>query len=70
MQREIFYEEYSALIRKDKLPKHSKLLKRCLQLNGDGIMRSDGQLKYVKFLPYNTRYPINYQGRVGLRNLS
>ena len=29
MQREVFYEEYSALIRKDNLPKHSKLLKLC-----------------------------------------
>ena len=27
MQREIFHEEYSVLVRKDKLPKHSKLLK-------------------------------------------
>ena len=29
MQREVFYEEYSPLIRKDKLPKLSKLLKLC-----------------------------------------
>ena len=58
MQREVFREEYSALIRKDKLPKHSKLLKLCPRLDDDGIIRADGRLKYAEFLPYNTRYPI------------
>ena len=58
MQQEIFYEEYSTLIRKNKLPKHSKLLKLCLRLDDDGIIRADGRLKYAEFLPYNTRYPI------------
>ena len=58
MQREVFYEECSALIRKDRLPKHSKLLKLCPRLDDDGIIRADGRLKYAEFLPYNTRYPI------------
>ena len=58
MQKEVFCEEYSALIRKDKLPKHSKLLKLCPRLDDDGIIRADGRLKYAEFLPYNTRYPI------------
>ena len=52
MQQEIFYEEYSALIRKDKLPKHSKLLKIYPHLDDDGIIRADGRLKYAEFLPY------------------
>ena len=30
----------------------------CPQLDDDRIMRSDGQLKYAEFLPYDTRYPI------------
>ena len=57
MQQGIFYEEYGALIRKDKLPKHSKLLKLCPRLVDDGIIRADldGRLKYAEFLP---RYPI------------
>ena len=42
MQQKIFYEEYSALIRKNKLPKHSKLLKLCPRLDDDGIIRADG----------------------------
>ena len=58
MQKGVFSEEYRALIRKDKLPRHSKLLKLCLQLDDDGIMRADGRLKYAEFFPYNTRYPI------------
>ena len=38
MQQVVFSEEYSALIRKDKLPKHSKLLKLCPRLDDDGIV--------------------------------
>ena len=58
MQQVVFSEEYSALIRKDKLPKHSKLLKLCPRLDDDGLLRADGRFKYAEFLPYNTRYPI------------
>ena len=58
MQQVVFSEEYSALISKDKLPKHSKLLKLCPHLDDDGILRADGELKYAKVLLYNTRYPI------------
>ena len=65
MQSEVFHEEYRALIRKDELPKYSKILKLCPRLDDDGVMRSDGQLKYAEFLPYNTRY---HRGRVGLLN--
>ena len=42
MQKGVFSEEYRALIRKDKLPRHSKLLKLCPRLDDDGIMRADG----------------------------
>ena len=42
MQREVFYEEYSALIKKHKFPKQSKLFKLYPQLDDDETMRSDG----------------------------
>ena len=58
MQKEMFYEEYMALVKKDRLLKHGKFLSLCPQLDDDRIMRSDGQLKYAEFLPYDTRYPI------------
>jgi len=58
MQKEMFSEEYKALVKEDRLPNHSKLLNLCLCLDDDGIMRSDGRLKYAEFLLYDTRYPI------------
>jgi len=49
MQKEMFSEEHKALVRKDRLPKHCKLLNLCPRLDDDGIMRSDEQLKYAEF---------------------
>jgi len=54
MKKERFFEEYQALVKKGRLPKHSKLLNLCPRLDDDGITRSDGRLKYAEFLPYNT----------------
>ena len=54
----VFSEEYSALIRKHKLLKHSKLLTLCFCLDDDELIRADRQLKYAEFLLYNTKYPI------------
>ena len=58
MQKEMFSEEYMALVKKDRLPKHSKFLSLCPQLDDDRIMRSDGRLKYAEFLPCDTTYSI------------
>ena len=58
MQREVFPEEYSALLKEKKLPTQSKLLGLSPRLDEDKIMRSDGRLKYAEFLPYNMCYPI------------
>ena len=40
------------------LSRKSRLVSLNLVLDEDGILRSDSRLKYVKFLPYNARYPI------------
>ena len=58
MQKKKFNEEYTALVKKKKLPKHSKLLGLCPKLHSEGIIRSDGRLTYAEFLPYDVRYPI------------
>ena len=58
MQKKEFNEEYTALVKKKELPKHSKLLGLCPKLDSEGIIRSDGRLIYAEFLPYDVRYPI------------
>ena len=58
IQKELFHEEYIALVKKNRLPKHSKLLNLSPRLDDDGVIRSDGRLKYAEFLPFDTRYPI------------
>ena len=58
MQKEVFKEEYLALVRKKELPSNGKLLGLCPKLDSDGIMRSDRQLTYAKFLSYDLRYPV------------
>ena len=42
MQKKEFNEEYTALVKKKELPKHSKLLGLCPKLDSEGIIRSDG----------------------------
>ena len=58
IQREVFYNEYVALQKRKQLPIDSKLLGLCPKLDEDRIMRSDSQLQYAEFLPYDVRYPI------------
>ena len=58
MQKEVFFEEYLALLKGRKLSAQSKLLGLSPRLDEDKIMRSDGRLKYAEFLPYDVRYPI------------
>ena len=57
-QKECFKEEYTTIVERKKLPKNSKLLSLCPRLDDDGVMRSEGRLKYGEFLPYDVRYPI------------
>ena len=58
MQKKEFNEEYTSIVKKKELPKHSKLLGLCPKLDSEGIIRSDGRLTYAEFLPYDVRYPI------------
>ena len=58
MQKEAFYEEYTALLKGRKLSAQSKLLRLSPRLDEDNLMRSDMRLKYAEFLPHDVRYPI------------
>ena len=57
-QYKAFHDEYVALQKGKQLPINSKLLGLCPRFDEDGIIRSDSQLQYAEFLPYDVRYPI------------
>ena len=62
-QNEAFNDEYSALQKEKQLPMNSKLLGLCPKLDEDGLVRSDSQLQYAEFLPYDMRYPIKRKAK-------
>ena len=57
-QQEAFQEEYKALVNFKSIPQNSKVL--CLNpiLDEDGLLRSDGRLRYADCLTFDARYPI------------
>ena len=57
-QREAFRDEYAALSSGKSIPKKSQLIKLSPCIDDDGVIRSDGLLKFADFLPYDTRFPI------------
>ena len=57
-QKEDFSEEYAAVSKGKPLSKHSRLLKLMPQIDEDGILRADGRLSYIEFLPFDVRFPI------------
>ena len=57
-QYDEFRDEYKALQNRKELPKNSKILNLKPKLDQDGLVRSDGRLKYAEFLPYDVRFPI------------
>ena len=57
MQKEAFKDEYSTLLSKRQLSSSGKLVGLCLKLDGDGIIKLDGQLTYAELLSYDVRYP-------------
>ncbi|XP_044172538.1 uncharacterized protein LOC122956887 [Acropora millepora] len=57
-QREAFCEEYTALRSGKPISKKSQLIKLNPCIDEDGIIRCDGRLKFVDFLPYDTRFQI------------
>ena len=57
-QQEAFCEEYKALVKDKTLPSNSKLLGLKPVLDEDGLLRSDGILRYADYLPFDVRFPI------------
>lgn len=53
-----FRKEWKALYNRKSLPSGSKLLRLNPKIDGDGLIQSDGRLKYAKFLSYDVRFPV------------
>ena len=58
MQKKAFTEEYKMLQSKKQLNKESGLLVLNPFIDEDNIMKANTRLKYAKYLPYDTRFPI------------
>ena len=56
-QRTHFKEEWTALSRGQSLPASSKIVGLQPKLDDDGLMRSDGRLKYADFPSFDVRFP-------------
>ncbi|XP_053373983.1 uncharacterized protein LOC128546731 [Mercenaria mercenaria] len=57
-QRSHYKEEFTCLSKQKELPKDSKLIKLNPKIDGEGVIRSDGRLKYAEMLSYDCRYPV------------
>ena len=57
-QREAFRDEYDALSSGKPIPKKSQLITLNPCIDDDGVIRSDGRLKFADFLQYDTKFPI------------
>lgn len=57
-QRNAFPLGIQALERGKELSKSSKLIGLRPRLEEDGLLRSDGRLRYAEFLPFDVRFPI------------
>ncbi|XP_053402917.1 uncharacterized protein LOC128558105 [Mercenaria mercenaria] len=57
-QRSHYKEEFTCLFKQKELPKDSKLIKLNPKIDGEGVIRSDGRLKYAEMLSYGCRYPV------------
>ncbi|XP_058972399.2 uncharacterized protein [Pocillopora verrucosa] len=57
-QREAFCDEYDALSSGKPIPKKSQLITLNPCIDDDGVIRSDGRLKFADFLQYDTKFPI------------
>ena len=57
-QKESFPEKYRALTSGKPISKSSKIIKLTPRLDEDGIIRCDGRLRYIEFLPFDVRFPI------------
>ena len=68
-QHEAFQEEYKALVNFKSIPQNSKVLSLNPILDEDGLLRSDGKLHYVNYLPFDARYPIILPRESGVTRL-
>ena len=57
-QQEAFQEEYKALANFKTVPLNSKLRSLNPILDEDGLIRSDGRLRYADYLPFDAGYPV------------
>ena len=57
-QQEAFQEEYKALTNFKSVLQNSKLLSLNPVLDEDGLLRSDGRLRYADYLPFHARFPV------------
>ena len=68
-QQEAFQEEYKALVNFKSIPQKSKVLSLNPILDEDGLLRSDGKLRYADYLPFDARYPIILPRKSGVTRL-
>lgn len=57
-QREVFHNEYKALVSGKPVPQKSPLIKLNPILGEDGCIRSNGRLQFAEYLPYDVRFPM------------
>ena len=57
-QQEEFHEDYKASVIQKALPSNSKLLRLKPVLGEDGLLQSDGRLRYANYLPFDARFPV------------
>ena len=57
-QKKYFKQEYETLQTEGHVSTSSKLASISPELDSDGLIRCNGQLKYSEFLPYNARFPV------------
>ena len=58
IQREYFKQEYEALQKGIKVSTSSKLASLFPELDSNGLIKSNGRLKYAEFFPYDPRFPV------------
>ena len=68
-QQEAFQEEYKAPANFKSVPQNSKLLSLNPILGEDGLLRSDGRLRYADYLPFDARYTVILPRKSGVTKL-
>ena len=58
VQQDAFASEYHQLLKGQQVKSDSKLISLLPRIDEDGLLRCNGRLRYIDFLPYDARYPI------------